>query len=68
MTNGNEAVTFVDNAPLSGYGLTKREYFAAMALQGILASGVVWHKTSFTERAVIHADELIAQLNRGNKQ
>jgi len=67
MTNEKEAVTFVDNAPLSGYGLTKREYFAAMAMQGFIASGVMGHKMSFAERAVIHADALIAQLNKENK-
>lgn len=44
-------------------GLTKREYFAAMALQGLLASG---HK-SFDIAAIeaVHAsDVLIAELNK----
>ena len=55
-------------------GLTKREYFAAMALQGLLArdieapmltaNGV---KKYYEEVAVIFADALIAALNRDPK-
>ena len=41
-------------------GLTKREYFAAMAMQGLLSNP----NTSFETRdAVIIADALIAELN-----
>ncbi len=45
-------------------GLTKREYFAAMTLQGLLADG---HYASavVTKRAVDLADELIKSLNEG---
>jgi hypothetical protein len=42
-------------------GLTKREYFAAMAMQGLLSNP----NTSFETRdAVIIADALIAELNK----
>lgn len=47
----------------TAYGLTKREYFAALAMQGILArtgNG----STSTAESAVKHADALIEQLNK----
>lgn len=48
-------------------GLTKREYFAAMALQGLLASvKEEWELRGidFGETAVMHADSLIAGLNK----
>lgn len=52
-------------------GLTKREYFAAMALQG-LVSGIFsqdgrnirgYTTEAIAEHALIQADELIKQLN-----
>jgi len=45
-------------------GLTKREYFAAMALQGLLADGH-YASAGVTKRAVDLADELIKSLNEG---
>jgi hypothetical protein len=43
------------------WGLTKREYFAAMAMQGLISNP----NTSFETRdAVIIADALIAELNK----
>lgn len=53
-----------------GHGLTKREYFAAMALQGILAgtSGVESlasiGPSGWASVAVSHADALMAELNK----
>jgi hypothetical protein len=53
-------------------GLTKREYFAAMALQGLLANGshrlqvaeaCVIGEGRFAEVAVWMADKLIQELN-----
>jgi hypothetical protein len=44
-------------------GLTKREMFAAMAMQGLLSGGVY----SVTERAVYYADELLAELAKERK-
>ncbi len=48
--------------------LTKREYFAGLAMQGILASGIPWkHKMSTKEIAVecTHvADALLKQLEQ----
>lgn len=45
-------------------GLTKREYFAAMALQGLIATNRHEFKQA-VEVSVIFADELIEQLNEG---
>ena len=44
-------------------GLTKREYFAAMAMQGILASGSKQSVEQDAELALESADALINQLN-----
>lgn len=46
--------------------LTKREYFAAMAMQGLCANSVSGRHRSFenlTEEAVYYADNLIERLN-----
>lgn len=47
-------------------GLTKREYFAALALQGLLAQHEITPATSIkllVARAAAAADELVEQLN-----
>jgi hypothetical protein len=48
------------------YGLTKREYFAVMAMQGSLASRTVplnhINKELFIEISIQFADELLKQL------
>ena len=48
------------------HGLTKREYFAAMALQGLLAGDTIQHLSyqSDARTAVEYADYLIQALNR----
>ncbi len=55
------------NDPVSGqfHGLTKREYFAAMAMQGILANNYENHEDYVfaVQEAIEYADELICQLN-----
>lgn len=43
-------------------GLTKREHFAAMAMQGLLAAGA--HYSTLSEKAVVIADALIIELNK----
>jgi hypothetical protein len=45
-------------------GLTKREYFAAMALQGILSGSQFLESERFAKLAVKAADALIAELNK----
>jgi hypothetical protein len=53
-------------------GMTKREYFAALALQGLLAGdvyevgdvdGFAGYAAHYSKSAVSHADALIAALN-----
>lgn len=48
-------------------GLTKREYFAAMAMQGLLACpNNVNMAQDIAKGAVILADQLIIELNKTN--
>ena len=59
MTNGSEPINAIieteDAETMSAtfYGLTKREYFAAMAMQGLC--------THFPELGVPHAPEVVRQ-------
>lgn len=47
------------------FGLTKRELFAAMAMQGLLTSGVDKNAAHINAiYAVQHADALITELNK----
>jgi len=46
------------------HGLTKREYFAAMALQGLLADPHATTDIGYPMTAVQLADALIAELNK----
>ena len=72
MTNGNDNAFATQDPETDGFncGLTKREYFAAMAMQGMLSSqdiiDTVTNKlgTSVESLAVECADELIAELNK----
>ena len=68
MTKGNEPINSIpdlNNHPSPWIGLTKREYFAAMALQGILADGMDIHQhlEGHASKAVLYADVLIKALN-----
>ncbi len=76
MTNGNEPmyptternwVNQNDTEMVTGLfgGLTKREYFAAMAMQGLVS----YYGTGFerAEQAVKQADALISELNKNNQ-
>ena len=55
----------------AGTGLTKREHFAALAMQGLLAnSRIDWQLTrpdQLGKEAVIQADALITALNEEPK-
>ena len=55
---------FGNDAPKDG--LTKREYFAAVSLQGLLASTYTGSYQLFAEKAVKMADQLIIELNKTN--
>lgn len=63
--NGQElAFPFVETGAMQGesvnLGLTKREYFAAMALQGFIACSGAYQ--GIEARAVSCADRLLAEL------
>jgi hypothetical protein len=71
-TDPNElAYPFQCQGPTTGpefyYGLTKRELFAAMAMQGMIDPTDWPNEPALTEisrRSVIASDALIAELNR----
>lgn len=68
MIKGNEPINSIpdlNNHPSSWYGLTKREYFAAMAMQGILGNPYMknYPKNKIAEESVAMADALINALN-----
>lgn len=79
MDNGNEPAYPVEAQKIQPngewsepdhYGMTKREVFAAMAMQGLAADGseltataVKWH----AEKAVELADALLAELAKGGE-
>ena len=58
-TNGDERAF----SPATGIGLTKREYFAALAMQGYCAHPLVDVRIT-ASWAVQQADALIAELNK----
>lgn len=45
-------------------GLTKREYFAAMAMQGLIMRDAVISDKSAATKAVSFADAMIKELNK----
>lgn len=63
MSNGNElAYPWGENGTVMG-GLTKRELFAAMAMQGLVEkTNMLSHERA--QYAVEHADDLLAALER----
>ena len=71
-TNPNDPIAYVDEIQekedgsytcFVNYGLTKREYFAAIAMQGLLAGN--WVSTiELFPMSVKMADDLIKQLNQ----
>ena len=64
-TNVNEPINVIEyNNNYISTGLTKREYFAAMALQGLLANYGSSYSVQNTMEAVYLADALIEELNK----
>ena len=62
-TKPNEPINIVEyNNNYISTGLTKREYFAAMALQGLLATGD--YQAQIAKDAIYWADALIEELNK----
>ena len=65
MTKANQAVFSTETDTWNQEGLTKREYFAAMAMQGLLSAyyGNELYPTRFANDSVDMADALITALN-----
>ena len=73
MENGKQPINpcVINNNIIEEYtGLTKREYFAAMAMQGMLSNGEIIrniekydNKTWLQRECVEHADKLLKQLD-----
>lgn len=64
-TIGDNPIHPIENAPVYFGGLTKREYFAAMAMQGLCANtNHRWHPLELSETSVKIAEYLINQLNQ----
>jgi hypothetical protein len=59
-----QILKFGDGSEIVNMGLTKREYFAAMALQGLLAHGNPKTLFNHASMSVYWADELIKHLNK----
>jgi len=70
MTNPNEIIVPHEVKNQQGdtifisHGLTKREYFAAMTMQGFLADSRNGKPEEFAHWSVIMADALIEALNK----
>jgi len=69
MKNGDKPISAIWNPDMNlgdtaGPGLTKREYFAAMALQGLIASEVTASVSEFVSKSVDLADALLAELEK----
>lgn len=62
-TNGDKVVTECFS------GLTKREHFAALAMQANLTNIGCnrWNEQKVAERSIAYADELLKQLNNPQK-
>ncbi len=66
MTNPYHLIAAVpDGIPIVTAGLTKREYFAAAAMNGLLAcpASPGWSEPQVAWFAIAQADELIKKLN-----
>jgi hypothetical protein len=64
MTNGKDFVGVItDETTIAQAGLTKREYFAAMALQGMLSYDRTRHLDDISRWSAEAADALIKTLN-----
>ena len=65
-TQANAPINVVTDSPNGPWnGLTKREYFAALAMQGVLSGHYEYFTPEEISRyAIINADFLINALNR----
>lgn len=62
--NNAEQPAFPDNWDATRPGLTKREYFAAMAMQGLLSKDRLPTYDEVANYALAQADALLAELDK----
>lgn len=68
MENGKQPITALNyNESYSFEGLTKREYFAALAMQGLLAGNAVF-QSDIPDYAVRLANKMLAELEKTKQQ
>lgn len=60
MENGNQPI--LDNQFEDNKGLTKREYFAGLAMQGLVASDLTFE--AIAQDSVKMADAILAELDK----
>lgn len=65
-TKNADAPAFPDNWDAKYGGLTKREYFAAMAMQGIAVQNADFGTSQVVKWAVDMADALLKELENEN--
>ncbi len=63
INNGDMPISPINPPGAIFNGLTKREHFAALAMQGILATGSS-HTEGAARKAVIAADNLLKELEK----
>lgn len=65
---GNEPInpTYFKDGEMDVCGLTKREYFAGLAMQGLMANNNSCSITHIIEMSIKTADELLKQLDINN--
>jgi hypothetical protein len=67
MENGKQSAFATASDSRYQAGLTKREYFAALAMQGLIAcqhDGFTGDEIAVVTRAVRYADALLAELDK----
>jgi hypothetical protein len=69
LTLGEDFVTITCNKDYITKGLTKREYFAVMAMQGLLSTQLIPYglNLDLSKKAIAYADALIEELNKPTK-
>jgi hypothetical protein len=61
--NNSDAPAYPDNWDAKLPGLTKREYFAAMAMQGVLARAC-YRTGDAARQSIMYADALLKELEK----
>lgn len=62
MENGKQPI--LDNQFEDNKGLTKREYFAGLAMQSLIVSNPKWHTDAVARFAIKIADDLLKELDK----